>query len=259
MLSVDFERCFDSIELKSVDKILGYFNFGDNIRKWVRLLFHEMKICTSNYGYSSEYFTPTRGLFQGNPISSYLYLLTGQILNDCIQQNRKIKGIVLGDTVIKSIQFADDLNLPLLFDQESLYAVLQELANFKKQVGLDINLTKSVIYRIGCILHSTCILDSKGIPWSNGPIHVLGIDIDSNSKIEQANVEPLINKISAVLTTWKKRDLSLVGKILIVNALVMSLLVYRLSVLPALSANYVKRINKIWSDFVWDDKKPKIS
>lgn len=259
ILSVDFERCFDTIEISSIDKILEYFNFGRNIRTWVKLLFKEMRVCTLNYGYSSDYFTPTRGLFQGNPISSYLYLLTGQILNDCIANNKDIIGIPLGQSVIKSIQFADDLNLPLMFDQRSLDAVLCELVDFEKQVGLKINLSKSVIYRIGAIAKSTCLLNSKGIPWTNGPIKVLGINIDDTKCLERDNIEPMITKMQAVINTWKNRDLSLVGKALIINSLVMSLLVYRLSVLPKLSDHYIKRLHGIWSEFIWDGKKPKIS
>lgn len=97
-------------------------------------------------GYTSEYFPVQRGLLQGNNIASYLFLLTGQILNDRIAQNGKIKGIKVGEVEIKSIQFADDLNMPMLFNQESLSEAIKELKLFQNQVGLQINLDKSVIY-----------------------------------------------------------------------------------------------------------------
>lgn len=39
----------------------------------------------------------------------------------------------------------------------------------------------------------------------------------------------------------------------------MSLLVYRMTVLPVLGDEFINKINKIWSNFLWDGKKPKIA
>lgn len=60
VLSIDFERCFDIIEISSIDKIFDYFEIGERYRGWISLLFEDMMICTLNNGYTSEYFTPTR-------------------------------------------------------------------------------------------------------------------------------------------------------------------------------------------------------
>lgn len=78
VLSIDFERCFDTVETKELEKVLQYFNFGPKLIAWVQLLFKEILVCTSNSGFSSEYFVVTRGLLQGNPIASYTYLLYAQ-------------------------------------------------------------------------------------------------------------------------------------------------------------------------------------
>lgn len=177
VLSVDFHKCFDTIETRFITNIMKYFNFGEKLCAWVALLFCDMRICTLNNGFTSEYFSPSRGIFQGNPIASYLYLLTGQLLNDQIAKNDKIKGIKIGQLEIKSIQFADDLNMPLIFEQETLTEALKELENFKKQVGLTINIQKSCIYRIGKMRGTTCLLNSEGIPWTNESINVLGVQI----------------------------------------------------------------------------------
>lgn len=259
VLSVDFERCFDTIEISSIDKILNYFGVGENYRSWIRLLFKDMMVCTLNNGYTSDYFSPTRGLFQGNPIASYLYLLTGQVLHDQITKNKNIRGIQLGETEIKAIQFADDLNMPLQFEQATLDAALDELTKFQKQVGLKINLSKSCLYKIGTTRDVNNTLDNHGIPWSHDSVRVLGIDVTDSNKIEQINIDPLLLKMQGVANTWKARDLGLVGKVLIINTLFMSLLVYRISVLPTLGKTYLDKVRKIWSDFLWDDKKPKIA
>ena len=35
LLLIDFEKAFDSLSWRFTDKVLGYFNFGPSIRKWV--------------------------------------------------------------------------------------------------------------------------------------------------------------------------------------------------------------------------------
>lgn len=95
ILVADFEKCFDSIDILSVNKVLEYFNFGPQIRKWIALLFCEFNLAILSYGYTSKYFPLNRGLLQGNPIASFLFLLTGQVLNDRISQNEKNKGVVI--------------------------------------------------------------------------------------------------------------------------------------------------------------------
>lgn len=117
-----------------------------------------------------------------------------KILNDRIRDNPRIKGIQLGTETIKSIQFADDLNRPLLFDQETLSEVLKELQDFKAQVGLAINISKSCIYRIGTISNSTVLLNGGGIPWVSDGLSVLGITITANDSFQNVNIDPLIDK-----------------------------------------------------------------
>lgn len=182
------------------------------------------------------------------------------MLNDRIVQNPNIKGITVNGEEIKSIQFADDLNIPTLFNQDSLNAIIDELKLFKSQVGLRINLEKSLMLRIGPIKDSTVLLNSQGIPWTNDTVRVLGVDIVQDCHMEKKNMEPLLSKMKIVCDSWKAHDLSLVGKVLVINSLVMSLLVYRLAVIPSLSAITIKKINKIWSEFIWGKgKRPKIA
>ena len=52
-----------------------------------------------NNGNFSEFFVPTRGLLQGNPIASYLFLLVVEILGQELRKNPKIEGINKGSIV----------------------------------------------------------------------------------------------------------------------------------------------------------------
>ena len=70
--------------------------------------------------------------------------------------------------------------------------------------------------------------------------------------------QQILNRINSVLQVWQKRQLSLLGKILIVNTLAGSMMVYLLQVLPSPNAETLKHFNKLIQDFLWKGKRPKI-
>ena len=60
-----------------------------------------------------------------------------------------------------------------------------------------------------------------------------------------------------ILNCWKRRKLTLLGKVNIVKSLGWSKLIYKASVLP-LPENFGKRVDKTILDFIWDNKPHKI-
>lgn len=72
---------------------------------------------------------------------------------------------------IKLEQFADDLWTPMLFDQNSLDAMMLELQDFEKAMGLAINYNKTEILRIGSLRNSDAQLYSdQALQWTNEKI-----------------------------------------------------------------------------------------
>ena len=70
LLALNFEKAFDSLEWNFIFCILEKFNFDKKFIKWIRLII-------INNGTSSGYFFITRGVRQGDPMSPYLYFITG--------------------------------------------------------------------------------------------------------------------------------------------------------------------------------------
>ena len=42
IISLDFEKAFDRVELKSLIGTLRYFNFGENFMRWTKLLYQDI-------------------------------------------------------------------------------------------------------------------------------------------------------------------------------------------------------------------------
>ena len=61
-------------------KTLEYFNFGEDFKKWISILYHKPVACVSNNGYATDFFLLTRGVRQGCPISALLFILVVEIM-----------------------------------------------------------------------------------------------------------------------------------------------------------------------------------
>ena len=176
IVQVDFEKAFDRVDLKSLFLIMEKFNFGENMISWTKILFKEFNLAVTNFSYLSHFFVPTRGLFQGNLIVLYLFLLIGEVLARQLKQNNKVEGIKVGLFKALLTQFADDLTLFLKFKESVWQAVMDTFNSFERLSGMKISYEKTKIYRIGSIRNSQAKFYSKRkIIWTNELIRVLGV------------------------------------------------------------------------------------
>ena len=93
ILSIDFEKAFDTVSWKFISKTLDYFNFGESFKKWIHLFQRGAETSILQNGYMSDFFTLKRGCRQGDPISPYLFLLCAEVLGQMIRRDDNIKGI----------------------------------------------------------------------------------------------------------------------------------------------------------------------
>ena len=154
IMSIDFKKCIDQIEYTAIKGALQYYNFGPVFTDMVKALFSQYKTAVSNDGFLSPFFHPTRGCHQGSPISLCLYLLCGEIMADLVRNNNQIKGTKVLDTINLISQFADDMDLFLLYDLHSLNAVCDTLTLIERNTGQLVNYEKTNMYRIGLLVAS---------------------------------------------------------------------------------------------------------
>ena len=74
-----FKKAFDTFEWQFIKKILELFNFGENVKRWIRIFFINIESTVLNNGFATNWFKPTRGVRQGCPLYSYLFLLGAEM------------------------------------------------------------------------------------------------------------------------------------------------------------------------------------
>ena len=96
--------------------------------------------------------------------------------------------------------------------------------------------------------------------WDDPPIDTLGIYVTNNiDDMIELNLVPLLEKAKTVLQSWASCPLTLMGRVLVVNTLVESLFVYRLTILPFVESEYFDNLHTLVTQFIWKNKRPKIS
>ena len=256
ILLVDFEKAFDTVEWKYLDKVLDTFGFGESFRLWVKILYTDITSCVINNGVSTPFFEISRGVRQGCPLSPYLFILCVELLAIAIRNNKHIQGINIGETEFKISQLADDTTC-FLSDEKSGIELLKIIQNFKHCSGLKINLDKTEAIWIGRCKHfKPGILPVK---WSNGQFFTLGIWFSSKGEEEtlRKNFGTKLKELKATLNLWKMRNLTLIGKILITKSLAIPKLIYQAQVLP-FPVELIKEVEKDINIFIWNNEKPKV-
>lgn len=74
ILSLDQEKAFHRVDWNFLLATLTRMGFGPSYIRWIKLLYAVLRSSISLNGYLSCYFKPSRGVRQGCPLSSLLYV-----------------------------------------------------------------------------------------------------------------------------------------------------------------------------------------
>ena len=69
LLSLDFEKAFDTLEWSFIQKALVSFGFGPSIVQWFKTFHNKTESCIMNNGWASHFFSVHRGVRQGCSLS----------------------------------------------------------------------------------------------------------------------------------------------------------------------------------------------
>ena len=145
-----------------------------------------------------------RGCRQGDPISSYLFLLGAEILTRLILINPDIVGLKIEGFEFKLTQFADDTTLILDGTKHSLQSALNTLEIFGNLSGLKMNREKTKVIWIGSRKHCKDKLNvSAKLEWDNTEFTALGITFSTNlNEIPVLNYNKALQKIRSEINNW---------------------------------------------------------
>ena len=257
LIAIDFAKAFDTMEWSFVYKSMEHFGFPDKFINWVKILYNNIESCVINNGHISSFFSPTRGVRQGCPMSPYLFILGAEIMAMYIRASKIIKPITISQASTSVTQYADDTTIMCHKNRESVVELFDILDNFSKISGLMVNKAKTQVMNIGPNYYDNVGIDD--LCELAKTVYILGIHLGRTKEIIiNMNYTPILEHIRHLLNMWSQRNLSIFGKIEVIKTLAVSKLVYVLSLLPSPCKEYLIDIERTLLQFVWKNKPAKI-
>lgn len=256
VMSLDLNKAFDRVDHTYLHRVLEEMGFGHRLRGWIRRMYDRAHSCVKINGIVTDTFRLERSVRQGCPMSALLYSLSAEPLAQLLRQNKKIRGIELpGGKESLLYQYADDTTVTVK-DRESIVGVLDSLALYGRASGAKVNIEKSEIMYIG---EGSIGRVEIGLKEKQDYFRVLGVNLGIKDKEgRDMQYEGIVNNIRKTLGFWKQRGLGLKGKVVVVNTLVMSKLVYVMNVLDV-PERVMKEVEREVSEFLWDGKGVRIA
>lgn len=235
MLKLDFSKAYDSVSWRFLLKAMASMDIPAPFISMVRFLLEGATAAVSVNGASTASFSIERGVRQGCPLAPYLDFLVAETLSLAARrgvEQGSLRGIRLPGCGTQQIltQFADDATFLLFGSHRYMIAAFQLLQDFGQVTGLRINRAKCAIFyygrdaqpgwlsTFGCqVAPPQTLYKMLGTPF--------GIDVATPNEDEFLQA-----KITKKLAYWSNLHLSLAGRSVVVNSVLLSTLWYFLSI-----------------------------
>ncbi|GKD38647.1 reverse transcriptase domain, reverse transcriptase zinc-binding domain protein, partial [Tanacetum coccineum] len=252
---VDFEKAYDSINLRFLIDIMRRKNFGNKWCTWVETCLRSSSMSILVNGSLTKEFGMEKGVRQGDPLSPFLFIIAAEGINAIVKEavaKGIFKGILVGkdEICISHLQYANDTVFFGEWDKENAQNLMCILKCFKEASGLKINLNKSKLYGVGATLDEMDIMARyMGCSIREFPFLYLGLPIGLSMRrvITWRNV---VEKFKRRLTKWRAKTMSFGRRLTLIKSVLGSLPLYYFSMFRVPSC-VIKQLESVRRDFFW--------
>ncbi|RVX11700.1 LINE-1 retrotransposable element ORF2 protein [Vitis vinifera] len=227
---LDIEKAYDSINWNFLMKVL-----------------HKM----------AGFFSITKGLRQGDPLSPYLFVLGMEVLSALIRRV-VVGGFISGCSLrgrgrmemdVSHLLFADDTIIFCEARKEYLTSLSWILAWFEAASGLRINLAKNELILVGEVEEIEEMAMELGCKVGSLPSVYLGLPLGAHHKAISM-WDGVEERMRRRLALWKRQYISKGRRITLIKSTLASIPIYQLSLfrMPKIVA---RRLEKLQRDFLW--------
>lgn len=203
---IDFKKAFDSVWHKGLFYKLHKVGITGNSLNLIKDLYKKTKCAIKVNNRITDFFSYSKGVRQGCPLSSILFNLYVNDIFDTIEKN-SISNIYLNENnKINALMYADDLVL-ISRTKEGLQRQIDSIHDYCKKWKLSINTTKtkSMVFNRGNKLIKT-VFNIEGSPIENvKTFKYLGFTISAKNCNFQNTIDDLTLKANRVIYAIKNK------------------------------------------------------
>ena len=257
LISLDAKKAFDSVSHNFIEQVLVKYNIPAEFINIFRVIYNKVESRVLINGFLTESFPISRSVKQGDALSCVLFNLCIDTLIRSISNCPRIPSIRVNNLHIpKVVAYADDV--AILTNSEALQHVFDTYNSFSDISGLYLNVDKTEILRLSSFSNTQSFqIKSNCTELAIHPVNkvkICGVTFSLDKSIEyQDNIQDKILKLSSALHQWRKRNLSIFGRNLILKTFGLSQLIYSMQN-TYFPQNALKEINTICFNFLWNKK-----
>jgi len=159
LCKLDIEKAYDHVSWEFIMAILENMGFPSKWRSWILFCISTVRFSILINGEASGFFSSSRGLRQGDPLSPLLFILVMEVLSKLVNKACEVgllEGFQIGSSIshgllVSHLLFVND-TLIFCRPYESYLGYLRcVLLLFEAMSGLRVNLSKSSLIPIGQI------------------------------------------------------------------------------------------------------------
>jgi ribonuclease HI len=255
-IKIDLEKAYDRMEWSFIKVVLEHFKFPTSFVNLVMECISSSSVAILLNGAPLDPFFPSRGLKQGDPLSSYIFILCMEFLGFHIMEScaagewHPIKAGQSGPK-FSHLFFADDL---VLFSSATIscaHAIDEVLGKFCHSSGQKVSVSKSRVLfsaNVNPSLRSN-IEQILNLKETKDLGKYLGIPI-SSSTVRAKDFDYLIEKVALKLSGWKARLLTLPGRAILIQSVSEAIPAYVMQCTP-LPAKVCDNLDALNRNFLW--------
>ncbi|XP_020586152.1 uncharacterized protein LOC110028584 [Phalaenopsis equestris] len=255
ILKLDIKKAYDTISGKFIERVLIARGFSPSfvslINRWLTNNFHSIFINGSSHGF----FSASRGIKQGDPLSPTIFILAFDYLSRSLNElaSRKPHSLYShrSSTLINHLAFVDDI---IIFSKASKAVVklfMQNLESFQDVSGMKLNKQKCISnFSKQCKNDlNTWVTDFIGFKNSYFPMKYLGAFL-IKGRAKNIQFDHIIDKVQSKLQAWENSFLSNGGKITLLKSVLSAIPSY-LRQMNILKKSSQRLLEGIFNRFLW--------
>ncbi|RVW44185.1 Transposon TX1 uncharacterized 149 kDa protein [Vitis vinifera] len=235
---LDIEKAYDSVNWKFLMRVMQKMGFGVKWREWIWSCISTAKFLVLINGEPAGFFSSSRGLRQGDPLSPYLFIMG---MEDSEGRGQAVN--------ISHLLFADDAIVFCEAKKDDMTFLSWILCWFEAASGLRINLAKSEIIPVGEVEEILEMAVELGCKVGKLPSTYLGLPLGAPNKVGSV-WDGVEERMRWKLALWKRQYISKGGRIALIKSTLASMPLYQMSLfrMPRVVA---RRLEKLQRDFLW--------
>ena len=234
-VKLDMSKVYDRVEWGFVEKVMMRLRFHDKWVGWILKCITTVTYSILINGEAHGTINPTRGLQEGDSLSSYLFLLCTEAFSALIidaNNKRSLTGISVcrGCPKVTHLLFADDSLVFCRAEGQECTKMVEILNLYELASGQKINTDKSSV----TFSHNTALEVRQEVFDILGPMQdsrqgkYLGLPAVIGKSKNQVFVE-IKERVERKLSGWKEKMLSMGGKKILIKAVTQAIPTYTIS------------------------------